>query len=140
MQKIPAQLMVIVLIAGFFVMRESRMSPMDEVDRVFVDWLAANTARNLPAPPCILTEVNDSSLEDKHAWPWSPLDFALFLQAVTEFEPRVIAIEPVLNWENQTKAKGQSRQAQYERSLDDYILRAKSIVLGCQLGFPSTLT
>ncbi len=128
--------MVLVLITGFFVMRESRLAPTDEVDKVFVDWLAANTARNLPSPPCILTEVNDSSLEDKHAWPWSPLDFALFLQAVTEFEPKVIAIEPVLNWDNQSKSKGQSRQAQYERSLDEYILRAKSIVLGSQLGFP----
>jgi len=137
MQKIPALLMIIVLIVGLFLMRESRMAPLDEVDEMFVDWLAANTSHNLPTARCVLVEINDSSLEDKHAWPWSPLDFALFLQAILEFEPKVIAIAPVLEWEDQPAGDGEGlRRVQFEHSLDDFILRAKSIVLGADLGFP----
>ncbi len=134
MQKIPALLMIIVLLVGLFLMRESRMAPLDEVDKDFVDWLAANTVRTLPAPPSILVEINDSSLEDKHAWPWAPLDFALFLKAVQEFDPRVIAIEPVLEFGD--RSAGEGHAVQFEHSLDDFVLRSRSIVLGALLGFP----
>ncbi len=137
MRKISALLMIIVLIVGLFLMRESREEPLGEVDKMFVDWLAANTSRELPTPPCVLVEINDSSLEGEHAWPWSPLDFAVFLKSVIEFEPGVIAIEPILNWENDGPAAAVARNTQFEHSLDDFLLRTKSVVLGAELGFPS---
>ena len=136
MRKIQALLAVMVLVVGLFLMRESRLSPLDEVDKVFVDWLAANTARNLPSPPCVLVEINDSSLGDKHSWPWSPLDYAVFLRAVIDFSPEVIAIAPVLSWEDQQPGDDQTRQLQFEHSLEEFILRTKSVVLGAELGFP----
>jgi len=111
---------------------------MSIIDSVFVDWVAGNTARRTAPAPLTLIEINDSSTEKKHAWPWSPLDFGLFLQAVLPFNPGVIAIEPVLDWKPDPKLsfEAQQKQQQYEKILRDFILRSPKTLLGAQLGYP----
>jgi hypothetical protein len=37
----------------------------------------------------------------------SPLEYALFLQAVLEFQPTVIGIEPIVIWRDRDKAQEQ---------------------------------
>src|SRR5438128_9351709 len=72
MQRSSLQLMLIVLVVGLLLMRESRQNPGAMIENDYVDWLAANTTRNAIAAPLTLVEINDSSLADKHPWPWSP--------------------------------------------------------------------
>lgn len=131
------QMLLIVLLAGLLLMRESREMPGARIEEVFINWLAANATRTSAPAPLTLVEINDSSLRSQHDWPWSPLDFALFLEAALQWQPAVIGIEPVLNWEDRPPSPGeQLKQRQYEKILHERILRAPKIVLGAQLGFP----
>lgn len=126
-----------VLLLGLFLMSQAKQAPVAQMDGSFVDWVAANSSRPAPAPHVVLVEINDNSLGADHPWPWSPLEFALFMRSVLPFGPTVIAVEPVLNWED-SSAKGPVllKQQQYQKILHDYILQAPKIVLGSQLGFP----
>ncbi len=133
------QFLLILLVLGLLLLRESRRTPSEEVEHRFVDWLAAATNRDLPEAPCVLVGIDDSSLSEGHRWPWSPLDFTLFLQAALPFKPGVIAIEHVLNWEKAAEngdAERSTKNPQYERILRDYLLRAPKVVLGAELGPP----
>jgi CHASE2 domain-containing sensor protein len=58
--------------------------------------------------------------------PLSPLDYALFLQAVQRFEPAVVAIEPVLDWPR--------LQPGNEQLLVDQALSIPKLLLAAQLG------
>ncbi len=138
MHRSAAQYSILVLLLGIFLMREAATPPTSFVDSVFVDWVAANTARKIAPAPLTLIEINDSSTEKKHSWPWSPLDFGLFLQAVLPFNPGVIAIEQVLDWRLDPKLSidARQKQQQYEKILHDFILRSPKMLLGAQLGYP----
>ena len=47
-----AQLMILVLLVGLFLMRESRQAPGDALDDAFADFLAMNSRRDeSPAQP-----------------------------------------------------------------------------------------
>ena len=129
--------MLIVLLVGLVLMRESREQPGARIEEGFVNWLAANTARVMPTPPLALVEINDSSLANGHAWPWSPFDFALFLETALSMQPAVAGIEPALDWDDQMlPPSAKLKLPQYEKILHDRILRAPKILLGAQLGFP----
>ncbi len=137
MRRHPMQLLLLSLL-GLFLMRESRLQPASIVDDTFVNWLAANAERVRPSAPLTLIEINDSSLRAGHDWPWSPLDFALFLQAARPLAPRVLGIEHVLAWEMELGATDARPQVlpQYEKILLEQILQAPKIFLGARLGFP----
>ncbi|MEA3188260.1 MAG: adenylate cyclase [Chthoniobacter sp.] len=128
--------MLLVALIGLVLMRESRDQPLAGLEQNFTSWLAANTARTGNAAPLAVVEIRDSSLESQHAWPWSPLDFSLFLEDVLQFKPRVVAIEPVLAWNaQQLPADAKVKLPQFEKILHDRLLIAPKIVLGAQLGF-----
>ncbi|MDP9291964.1 MAG: CHASE2 domain-containing protein, partial [Verrucomicrobiota bacterium] len=131
-------LLAFLLLLGLFLVRESRQAPADIVDNTFVDWLAANTPRIMPPAPITLVEINDSSLENQRAWPWSPLDFSLFLRGALRFKPAVVAVEQLLVWENTIAANNDwpQKYPQYLQILHDYILQSPKILLAAQLGFP----
>ena len=137
MQKPAAFLMVTVLLLGLFLMRESRRGAAAGIETAYADWIATNTTRTLQPAHVTLVEINDSSLSSEHAWPWSPLEYALFLQAALPLKPDVVAIEPVLDWQGVT-FPGESPQKidQYKASLHDCVLQAPKLVLGSQLGVP----
>lgn len=129
--------MLIVLLVGLVLMRESREQPGARIEEEFVNWLAANTARVMPTPPLALVEINNSSLANGHYWPWSPFEFALFLETSLSMQPAVVGIEPALEWDEQTlPPAAKLKLPQYEKILHDRILRAPKILLGAQLGFP----
>lgn len=129
--------MLLVLLFGLVLMRESRESPGSDIEEGFVNWLAANTERHAPNAPLALVEINDSSLSSDYPWPWTPLEYATFLDTVLQFQPGVIAIEPVLQWdEKKLPPDAQLRLPQYEKILHDRILLAPKILLGAMLGFP----
>ncbi len=137
MQKSSAQLMLIVLVVGLLLMRESRQNPGAAIESGYVDWLAANTERTAPPAPLVLVEINNSSLVEKHPWPWSPLDFTLFLQAILQFDPSVAAIEHVLEWDGKSLPPEEKlKLPQYQKILHDYLLRSPKILLAAQLGVP----
>jgi CHASE2 domain-containing sensor protein len=128
-----------VLLLGAFLSVEARRDPVAKIERRFADWIAANNTPAAQPARVTLVEINDSSLGDGHAWPWAPLDYALFMEAALQFKPDVIAIEPVLDWPDANAAKtgAPKKQGQYEKILHDSILKAPKVVLGAQLGFPA---
>ena len=129
--------MFVVLVIGLALMRESHEQPGATIEQNFVSWLVANTTRQSPAAPLALVEINDASLAGEHPWPWSPLDYALFLEAVLNFKPDVVGIEPPLEWNlKELPPDAQQKFPQYEKILHDRILRAPKILLGAELGFP----
>lgn len=137
MQKSSAQLMLIVLVVGLLLMRESRQNPGAAIESSYVDWLAANSERTAQPAPLVLVEINDNSLVEKHPWPWSPLDFTLFLQAILQLDPSVAAIEHVLEWDEKSLPPEEKlKHPQYQKILHDYLLRSPKILLAAQLGFP----
>jgi len=129
--------MVSVLLLGLFLMSQSRQDPIAQIESTYADWVATNTSRAVPQPHVVLVEINDSSLEGDHPWPWSPLEYALFMRSALQFNPDVVAIEPTLNWEN-SQARGASllKQQQTMKILHDYVLQTPKIVLGARLGYP----
>ncbi len=136
MQKSSAQLMLIVLVVGLLLMRESRQNPCAVIESSFVDWLAANGDRTAQTAPLALVEISNSSMAEKHPWPWSPLDFTLFLQAIQQFNPGVTAIEPVLEWDEKSLPPEEKlKHPQYEKILHNYLLRCPKMLLAAQLGF-----
>ena len=56
----------------------------------------------------------------------SPLEYALFLQSVLEFNPAVIAIEPVLQWRDSNKDQDQV--------FIDQAMRVPKLLVGVELG------
>ncbi len=129
-------MMILVLLAGLVLMRESRREPIASWDNRWADFLAMNSRRGQPAAPVTLVEINDASVQS-HAWPWNPLDFSLFIQAVLPHQPEVVAIEEVLDWNRVALPEEQTRKLpQYEKILKDSLLRIPRALLGARLGFP----
>lgn len=133
--------MVTVLLLGLFLMRESEENThLRHIEEGFGDWVAANAPATPRTAHITLVEINDSSLTGEHAWPWSPLEYAIFLSDAIPLKPDVVAIEPVLNWEGVKTVVPQDKMEQYSKFLHDQILLAPKIVLGAQLGFPEDET
>src|ERR1043166_8583639 len=129
--------MLLVLLFGLVLMRESRELPGATIEESFINWLAVNTPREVSTAPLALVEIDDSSIGEEHPWPWSPLDYALFLNAVQQFQPSVVAIEPVLEWdEKKLVPDAQAKHAQFKKILHDRLLTTPRVVLGAELGFP----
>lgn len=129
--------MILVLLAGLALIRESRHEPLASWDNAFADFLAMNSRTGAKPAPMTLVSINDNCLAS-HPWPWNPLDFSLFFQSVLPLKPEVIALDQVLDWERAiVLPEDQNRKvAQYERILRGNILRAPKMLLGSRLGIP----
>jgi hypothetical protein len=108
-------------------MHESRTAPFRGVESAFQTWLAANAPRNLGNAPLALVQISDEELAS-HPWPWTPVDTSLFLNAALTFGPRVVAVEPVLAWNEP--------DASQVALLHNQLLRAPKALLGAEFGFP----
>lgn len=130
------QLMILVLLVGLFLMRESRMAPMRALEEGFADFLAMNSPRKELPPSITLVEIDESSLRD-HPWPWTPLDFALFFQAASGFRPELLATDEILRWNPRSLSRDQRQKLpQYQKILREHVLRAPRLLIGSELGFP----
>jgi hypothetical protein len=129
--------MMLVLLAGLALLRESRHEPLASWDNAFADFLAMHSRHGAKPAPVILVEIDKSYLAE-HSWPWNPLDFSLFFQASLPCKPGVVAIDQVLNWERaMVLPEDQARKLpQYEKMLRDNILRTPKMLLGSTLGIP----
>lgn len=135
-----AQLLLLTLLAGLALLWEAQQEPLASWDQDFADFLARNSHHRAPTAPLTLVEIDDASLAD-HPWPWSPLDFSLFFQAVLPFKPEVVAVDEVLDWNRVAlPADVQSKLPQYEKILRDSMLRTPKVLLGAVLGYPEDPT
>ena len=131
-----AQFMILVLLVGLFLLRESRQPFGSELDDAFADFLSRNSFRSAQPAPVTVVEISETSLKD-HPWPWTPLDFALFFQAANTFKPDALATDEVLFWDEQQVGSDQRQKLpQYEKILREHILRAPKVLLGAKLGYP----
>ena len=136
MSRTGAQLAILTLLVGLFVMRESRLAPVDAFEEGFADFLAMNSRRTEAPAAVTLVGINEASLRD-HPWPWSPLDYALFFQSAGNFGPDIVATDAVLAWDPQAMSPDtQTKYSQYEKILREHLLRSPKVLLGAHLGFP----
>ncbi len=136
MFKSGAQMMILVLLTGLVLMRESRQEPLASWDDEWADFLATTSRQAQPEASVTLVGIDDGGLQE-HPWPWTPLDFSLFFQATLPHQPAVLAIDEVLDWDRFALPEAQVRKLpQYEKILLDHIHRAPRMLLGAQLGFP----
>jgi len=121
------QFLFLILMVGLVLMHESRTAPLDSVEAAFSRWLSVNAPRHPEAAPLVLVQIADEDLS-AHPWPWSPVDYSLFLNAALPFQPPVLAVEPVLAWK--------AADPQQMTLLHNQELRAPKVLLGSELGFP----
>jgi hypothetical protein len=144
MFKTGSQMMLLVLLTGLFLISESRRLPIRLGDEAFADLLGELSAK-LPQPaaakaaqaaPVALISIGESSLAS-HPWPWTPLDYSLFVQAILPFHPEVVAIDEILDWERASLSPGDRQKLpQYEKILREALLRCPKLLLGARLGWP----
>jgi hypothetical protein len=132
--------LILVLVVGLLLLRESQQSPLRALDEGFTDLLASYSETPAKKRSLTLVEIDDPSLQ-AHPWPWNPLDFALFFQAANTLHAGTAAAAEVLNWEPTPErsglpAKQEPKLAQYRTLLREHLLRTPKCLLGAYLGFP----
>jgi hypothetical protein len=143
-----AQMSLLVLLTGCLLLWLSRSGPVRHFDDAAGSRIArlhgwgedvANHEKWLHRPPPVpvtLVAIDDASIAN-HPWPWSPLEYSLFVQAALPFQPEVLAIDEVLEWDRANLAPAERQKLpQYEKILGDSLLRAPKVVLAAELGWP----
>ena len=106
-------LMLVILLACMFFLREPRLQRFDQT---FLHWLLKNAPSNGVAVPLTIVDVGGDSMlaksrgapaPEKTGGAISPVEYALFLQAALEFNPTVVAFGPILQWDGQNKDQEQ---------------------------------
>lgn len=118
---------LVLFLLGALLLRESgrETSLLATADYRWFDFVASHRNQShYPKGPASVTvvELNQAVLAGRNKWPLPPLDYALFLQALEEFRPAVVGIEPVLIWPRS--------QAEAERMLANRALQFPKLVLG----------
>lgn len=132
--------MILTLIVGLFLTRESRLPPLDAIEEGFADFLAMNSRRTEQPAAVTLVGINESSLKN-HPLPWTPLDYALFFQSAGNFRPEIVGIDAPLAWDEKAMRPDMQRNfTQYKTILREQLLRTPKVLLGAQLGFPEDPT
>ena len=124
---------LMVLLAGASLIREAAVGVLAPAEESWDGALAKHLTASAEPAPLTLVEINDDTL-GKHVWPWRAEDVAVFFHAALPFEPAVIGIEPVLEFERGALA-GDEKGGLYEKMLKDGILRTPKLVLGGRLGW-----
>ena len=128
-------LMLVVLLGGVLFLREPRLERSEEF---FLRWLLKNTdPHGRPASLTVVDIGHDQAMErvpageGDEAGPHSsgnvvsPMEFALFLQSVLEFQPTVVAFENVLKWRETDKEQ--------EQVFIDQAMRVPRLLLAAEL-------
>jgi hypothetical protein len=135
MQRPTIWLMLVVLLLGLVFLREPRLEQSEEL---FLRWLLKNSDPHGPMAPLMVVEIGhdavmereplkDSTETSPHAGGSvvSPLEFALFLQSVLEFQPTVVAFENILKWRERDKDQ--------EQVFIDQAMRVPRLLLAAEL-------
>jgi hypothetical protein len=128
--------MLAMLLLGILFLREPRFQRGEEI---FLHWLLEDSQARGAAVPLTVIEIGRNPLEQKQVGEKqsteaflhsggstvSPLEYALFLQSVLEFQPTVVAFENILNW--------RSRDKDQEQVFLDQAMRVPKLLLGAEL-------
>ena len=119
MQRPSLLMMLVILLLGILVIREPRFARLEEN---FLRWLLHNSGTRGANVPLTVVEIGrDRLLEQKDdpdkaateaflrrgGTAVSPLEYALFLQSVLDFQPTVVAVENILRWRERDKPQEQ---------------------------------
>src|SRR4051794_29244304 len=105
--------MLVILLACLFFLREPRLQRFDES---FLHWLLKNAPATGATVPLTIVVIGGDSILSKNrtaaakenpSQAISPVEYALFLQAALEFNPTVVAFEPILQWDARQKDQEQ---------------------------------
>ena len=130
-------LLLVVILLGAFILRDPRLR---QVEDGFFDWFLRQAEPVLPPAQVTLVELGRDDIlrltppDESKSIPkgeavrrsLSPLEYALFLQAVLEFQPPVIGIEPILIWRTRDKLQ--------EQVFIDQAMHAPKLLVGLELG------
>jgi hypothetical protein len=130
-------LVLVVILLGALILREPRMQRLEDV---FFAWFVNHSTPVLPPAQVTLIEIGRDDFrrmtpeELKKPLPkgqaarrsLSPLEYALFLQAVMDFQPTVIGLEPIVIWRDRDKAQ--------EQVFIDQAMRVPKLLVGIELG------
>jgi len=127
--------MLVVLLLGILFLREPRLEQSEEF---FLKWLLKNSELHASSAPLTIVEIAPDALMDRdvpkegaEASPQgggntvSPLEFALFLQSVLQFQPPVVAFENILRWRERDKDQ--------EQVFMDQAMRVPRLLLAAEL-------
>ena len=125
--------MLLVPLVGIIFLREPRVAQSEEF---FLRWLLRNSTPHGPAAPLTVVEIGQDQVLDRDPSPEttsgqagkkgvSPLEFALFLQSILEFQPAVVSVENILKW--------RERDQDQEQVLIDQAMRVPKLLLAAEL-------
>ncbi len=130
-------LIPVVALLGALILREPRLQRVEEL---FLAWFTQHSEAVLP--PAAVTQVEIGREDIQRMTPaeqlkplpqgeaarrsLSPLEYALFLQGVLDFQPMVVAIEPILVWRDEDKTQ--------EQIFIDQAMRVPKLLVALELG------
>jgi hypothetical protein len=128
-------LMLVVLLLGVLFLREPRLQRCEDY---FLRWLLKNSDPHGPAASLTVVDVgHDPSMDRDPANETeansvrsggntvSPMEFALFLQSVLDFQPTVVAFENILKWRETDRDQ--------EQVFIDQAMRVPRLLLAAEL-------
>ena len=137
MRRIPFWPVLVVFLVGILVLREPRFEKLEEN---FLSWLVSNAQPPRKPIPLTVVEIGRDQTSRKttdqdetsteaflHGGgaAISPLEYALFLQSILEFQPTVVAFENILKWRERDKDQ--------EQVFLDQAMRVPKLLLGAEL-------
>jgi hypothetical protein len=130
-------LLAVIILLGAFILREPRLQAVDDA---LLRWFAQHAESVLPATPVTLVEIGREDIQrltpseklkplpmgEAARRSLSPLEYALFLQAVLDFQPKVVGIESLLIWREGDKVQ--------EQVFIDQAMRVPKLLVAVELG------
>ena len=113
---------------------------VEKADGFFRDWLLRNTTASGEHVPLTVVDIGtgpivetqpsqkappDSEASHINSSAVSPLEFALFFQAIFDFKPTIVAVEPILTW--------RERDRDQEQVFLDQAMRIPKLLLSAEL-------
>ncbi|PYL47026.1 MAG: hypothetical protein DMF40_10150 [Verrucomicrobia bacterium] len=130
-------LAIVIVLAALLLARDPYV---EKADGFFLDWLLRNTQASGEHVPLTVVEIGaapivetqptpnppvGSSTPQRDAAAVSPLEFALFFQAILDFKPTIVAVEPLLKW--------RERDRDQEQVFLDQAMRVPKLLLSAEL-------
>ena len=130
-------LAIVIVLAALLLARDPYV---EKADGFFLDWLLRNTPASGAYVPLTVVEIGvapvvetqptqnpqaDSTAPHANASAVSPLEFALFFQAILDFKPTIVAVEPLLKWREHDRDQ--------EQVFLDQAMRVPKLLLSAEL-------
>ncbi|HKR53769.1 MAG TPA: hypothetical protein VJR93_05425, partial [Chthoniobacterales bacterium] len=130
-------LAIVIVLAALLLARDPYV---ERADGFFLDWLLRNSPASGKHVPLTVVEIGTAPLIETplkqnsqvgttapggNAGAVSPLEFALFFQAILDFKPTIIAVEPLLKWREGNKDQ--------EQVFLDQAMRVPKLLLSAEL-------